>query len=112
VAAKPRHALSSLTRPQGVVGAVSGLAPGIERKLTFDGRRLGSWTRKTFTGLSYEAVLDPSADCPQSRESLERSGRLTANRQRRQRLGWAGCARQKTPRHQHGSNPSQPALAS
>lgn len=34
VAAKPRHALSSLTRPQGVVGAVSGLAPEIERKLT------------------------------------------------------------------------------
>jgi len=108
VAAKPLHALSSLMRPKGVVGAVSGLAPGIERKLTSMEGALG----RGRGGPSRAFARSGLGSVGRLSESRERSGRLTAHRQRRQRLGWAGCAGQKTPRHQHGTNPSQPALAS
>jgi len=94
VAAKPRHALSSLTRPQGVVGAVSGLAPEIERKLTSMEGALG----RGRGGPSRAFVRSGLGSVGRLSTSLERSGRLTANRQGRQRLGWAGCTGQKTPR--------------
>jgi len=108
VAAKPRHPLSSLMRPKGVVGAVSGLAPGIERKLISIEGALGrgrggpsrgfrtkrSWIRRQIVRISREK----RATHGESTEASEaRLGRL------RGAENASSSAR---------SNPSQPALAS
>jgi len=100
VAAKPRHALSSLMRPQGVVGAVSGLAPEIERKLTSMEGALGrgrggpsrgfrtkrSWIRRQIVRISQEkrATHDESTEASETRLGRLREAENASSSARRQ----------------------------
>jgi len=73
VAAKPQHPPSSLMKqPQGLRGCGAGTRARGREKARFDGRRLGSWTRRTFTGFRRNglgSVGRSSQQLPQARRS-------------------------------------------
>lgn len=110
VAAKPRRPPSSLRKqPQGLRGCGVGTRARGREKARFDGRRLGSWTRKTFTGFRRNGL----GSVGRSSQELHREKRVTHG----ESTG-ASEARLGRPREEENTsssalpNPSQPALAS
>lgn len=74
VAAKPRRPPSSLRKqPQGLRGRGVGTRARGREKARFDGRRLGSWTRKTFTGFRRNGL----GSVGRSSQELHREKRMT-----------------------------------
>jgi len=111
VAAKPQHPPSSLMKqPQGLRGCGTGTRARGREKARFDGRRLGSWTRRTFTGFRRNG-LGPVG---RSSQQLPKQGEAVTHGE----STGASEARLGRPREEENTsssallNPSQPALAS